>query len=216
MRSKSEIRSLMSVSFTHQHSGAYRLTCHAVSAARDTISSLMSSCIWKCTRYPEVMAKLRSEVDLFEGRTPTYQEIKDMKYMNYMIKEILRLYPPVPFNARVATKDTCLPTGGGPDGKSPVFIKKGGRVVYQVFSTHRRRDIWGADAEEFRPERWEHIRPGFGYLPFNGGPRICPGKPAHNLLLRGEFQLTYFHRPTICTSRGRVCFDQIIADVLCH
>ncbi|KAH3946677.1 hypothetical protein HBI56_068140 [Parastagonospora nodorum] len=150
---------------------------NVLSAARDTISSLMSSCIWKCTRYPEIMAKLRREVDLFEGRTPTYQEIKDMKYMNYMIKEILRLYPPVPFNARVATKNTCLPTGGGPDGKSPVFIKKGGRVVYQVFSTHRRRDIWGDDAEEFRPERWEHIRPGFGYLPFNGGPRICPGQP---------------------------------------
>lgn len=192
MRSKLEIRFSTSVSVTDQHKLLHKLILSVVSAARDTISSLMSSCIWKCTRYPEIMTKLRREVDLFEGRTPTYQEIKDMKYMNHMIKEVLRLYPPVPYNARVATKDTTLPTGGGPDGKSPVFIKKGDRVVYQIFSTHRRRDIWGDDADAFKPERWEqHIRPGFGYLPFNGGPRICPGKLTRTLLPTDEYMLTY-------------------------
>jgi cytochrome P450 len=44
---------------------------------------------------------------------------------------------------------------------------------------HRRKDIYGPDAEEFRPERWapeEGLRPGWGYLPFNGGPRICVGQ----------------------------------------
>jgi cytochrome P450 len=41
---------------------------------------------------------------------------------------------------------------------------------------HRRRDIYGADADEFRPERWETLRPGWEYLPFNGGPRICLGQ----------------------------------------
>jgi cytochrome P450 len=44
---------------------------------------------------------------------------------------------------------------------------------------HRRTDIYGPDAEEFRPERWapeEGLRPGWGYLPFNGGPRICVGQ----------------------------------------
>jgi cytochrome P450 len=41
---------------------------------------------------------------------------------------------------------------------------------------HRRRDIYGPDADEFRPERWEKLRPGWGYLPFNGGPRICVGQ----------------------------------------
>jgi len=44
---------------------------------------------------------------------------------------------------------------------------------------HRRKDIYGPDAEEFRPERWgpkEALRPGWGYLPFNGGPRICVGQ----------------------------------------
>jgi len=41
---------------------------------------------------------------------------------------------------------------------------------------HRRRDIWGQDAAKFRPERWDGRRPGWEYLPFNGGPRICIGQ----------------------------------------
>jgi cytochrome P450 len=41
---------------------------------------------------------------------------------------------------------------------------------------HRREDIYGPDASEYRPERWETLRPGWEYLPFNGGPRICLGQ----------------------------------------
>ncbi len=41
---------------------------------------------------------------------------------------------------------------------------------------HRRKDLWGDDADVFRPERWENRRPGWEYLPFNGGPRICIGQ----------------------------------------
>ena len=41
---------------------------------------------------------------------------------------------------------------------------------------HRDPDIWGEDAEEFRPERWENLRPGWAYVPFSGGPRICPAQ----------------------------------------
>lgn len=69
-----------------------------------------------------------------------------------------------------------LPVGGGPDGKSPVFVAKGSRVAYTVYAMHRRKDIFGEDADEFNPDRWETIRPGWAYLPFNGGPRVCPGQ----------------------------------------
>ena len=41
---------------------------------------------------------------------------------------------------------------------------------------HRRKDYYGEDADEFKPERWEKLRPGWEYLPFNGGPRICLGR----------------------------------------
>lgn len=49
-------------------------------------------------------------------------------------------------------------------------------MSYSPYSMHRRKDYYGPDAEEFRPERWETLRPGWEYLPFNGGPRICLGQ----------------------------------------
>jgi cytochrome P450 len=95
----------------------------------------------------------------------------------------LRLYPPVPVNTRTALKTTVLPTGGGPDRKSPILIPKGTAVAYSAYSLHRRPDLFGINAELFHPERWgEHMplndnptNAAWGYLPFNGGPRICLG-----------------------------------------
>jgi cytochrome P450 len=91
------------------------------------------------------------------------------------MNESLRLHPVVPGNARVAVRDTILPTGGGPDGKQKIFIKKNMVVGYSAYSMHR-LPIYGADAKDFKPERWETLRPGWEYLPFNGGPRICVGR----------------------------------------
>jgi cytochrome P450 len=76
-----------------------------------------------------------------------------------------------------------LPVGGGPDLKSPVLVPKGAAVAYSVYTMHRRPDFYGMDAELFRPERWDEdlpmnedpINAKWGYLPFNGGPRVCLG-----------------------------------------
>jgi cytochrome P450 len=97
---------------------------------------------------------------------------------------VLRLYPSVPINSRAAVETTTLPTGGGPDGKSPILVKKGAPVGYCVYAMHRRKDLYGSDADEFRPERWDPNEDnevclkniGWGYLPFNGGPRVCLGR----------------------------------------
>ena len=82
-----------------------------------------------------------------------------MTYLQMAIKEALRLNPPVALNAREAVRDTVLPRGGGPDGKEPIFVPKGTNVRYQPWCMQRRKDLYGEDAEEFRPERWEKIRP---------------------------------------------------------
>jgi cytochrome P450 len=67
----------------------------------------------------------------------------------------LRLYPPVPLNNRCAIKTTILPSGGGPDGSSPILVRKGEVVIMSQYVMSRKRNIYGADADDFRPERWE-------------------------------------------------------------
>lgn len=136
----------------------------------------MSAAVFELARRPEYQAQLRREIEeKLSGRQPTFEDLKDLSFLNRFVKETLRMYPPVPLNARVAKNDTVLPRGGGPDGMAPTFVPRGQLVVYQVYSMHRREDLWGADAHLFRPERWETMRPTFEYLPFNAGPRICPG-----------------------------------------
>jgi cytochrome P450 len=104
----------------------------------------------------------------------------------------LRLYPPVPVNTRTALRTTVLPTGGGLDRKPPVLVPKGTLVAYSVYAIHRRPNLYGIDAELFRPERWDEDMPldrddtnsKWGYLPFNGGPRICLGSKRFSPLYR--------------------------------
>jgi len=95
-----------------------------------------------------------------------------------VLNESQRIHPIVPSNSRQSVTDTTLPRGGGPDGSAPIFIPKGTFVAYHVYSMHRRHDIFGADADEFRPERWLEpgFRPGWAYIPFSGGPRVCIGQ----------------------------------------
>jgi len=148
-------------------------------AGRDTTASLLSHTFHVLARRPDILKKLIAEIDELQGVKPDYESIKGMKYLKNVLSESLRLYPVVPGNSRFANKDTTLPRGGGPDGQSPVFVPKGTMVAYSTYTMHRRKDIYGPDAEEFRPERWsaeEGLRPGWAYLPFNGGPRICVGQ----------------------------------------
>lgn len=90
----------------------------------------------------------------------------------------MRLYPLVPFNLRCATTDTTLPFGGGSSGLDPVLVRKGDMVCFATWTMQRRKDIWGEDADEFVPTRWEKLSPEMeeSYLPFNAGPRVCIGR----------------------------------------
>ena len=147
-------------------------------AGRDTTASLLSNVWFSLSKHPDIWSKLRDEVDTLNGTPPTYDQVKDLRYLHAILKESLRLYPIVPVNARIALTDTTLPSGGGPDGQSPVFIPKGQIVAWDLYSMHRRKDIYGPDAEDFNPDRWLSptggpegaLRPGWSYLPFNGGP----------------------------------------------
>ena len=155
-------------------------------AGRDTTASLLSNVWWSLSKDPQVWNRLQREVKSLEapldGGRPVFEEIKDMKYLRAVLNESLRLHPVVPANSRQSITDTVLPCGGGEDGKSPVFVSNGTIVNYGIYAMHRRHDLYGEDAEDFKPERWldedekKGLRVGWEYLPFNGGPRICIGR----------------------------------------
>ncbi|KAJ5713476.1 n-alkane-inducible cytochrome P450 [Penicillium malachiteum] len=144
-------------------------------AGRDTTAAFLSFTFFLLSRREDVWSKLRAEVLNFDKR-PSFEDLKSMKYLTWVMNETLRLYPLIPLNVRMANKRTVLPTGGGSCGTLPIFISKGQEVMYCAYSAHRLPEVYGQDASEFRPERWENLKPGWAYIPFNGGPRICIGQ----------------------------------------
>lgn len=136
-------------------------------AGRDTTASTLSYAVWYLGNHKKHFASLRSAViDL----NPTYESLKACKPLQNVLNEVLRLHPIVPANLRTATKNTKLPNGN-------VFVPRGTNVTYLTYRLHRDPRIWGEDAAEFRPERWESFHPkAWEYIPFNGGPRICLGQ----------------------------------------
>lgn len=152
-------------------------------AGRDTTASLLSWTFHELLRHPEVFEKLRNAIisDFGPYSTDdisaiTFSSLKSCTYLQHTLSEALRLWPVVPGNSRRSNKRTTLPRGGGPDGLSPVFIPPETQVDYSVYVMMRRKDLWGEDANEFRPERFEGRKPGWDYLPFNGGARLCIGQ----------------------------------------
>jgi cytochrome P450 monooxygenase len=87
-----------------------------------------------------------------------------------------RLYPNGVLQVRQCVRDSRLPVGGGKNCQSPMFVQKGDVIHVTKSVLHRDPDIWGEDAEEFRPERWEGLRPMWNFVPFGGGPRRCPAQ----------------------------------------
>ena len=86
----------------------------------------------------------------------------------------LRMYPLIDSDERICLRDVVLPLDSGPGGKAPIMVRKGQLVGAEIWALHRDKIFWGEDANEFIPERWETAQPMWEYLPFKGGPRVCP------------------------------------------
>lgn len=154
-------------------------------AGRDTTACTLTWTIYHLSIDANVTAKLRQEIVDTVGlvRTPTYDDLKNMKYLQHILNETLRLYPVVPYNVRISLKDTTLPTGGGADGKQPIGILKDTPIGYSTLVMQRRKDLYPSPesgfpaVDKFVPERWDGWTPkSWTYVPFNGGPRICIGQ----------------------------------------
>jgi cytochrome P450 len=155
---------------------------HLIIAGFETTSALLGFSFALIERHPEVYEKLRNAILSAFGtegmpRQPlTFETLKNCKYLQWVIFETLRLYPAGPSIQRVAVRDTVLPRGGGLDGTSSTAVPKGSTIQLGIYLSHRRKDIWGEDAAEFRPERWEGRKKGYDFIPFIAGPQICLGR----------------------------------------
>ncbi|TGO49923.1 hypothetical protein BCON_0196g00150 [Botryotinia convoluta] len=139
---------------------------HVLLAGHESSAITIGNAIFHLCRNPEMWKKLRSEI-LSEGDKPfTFESLKNLHYLQYVIKETLRLHPVAPTNTRIALQDTILPTRGGPQGTSPIFVKKGQIVFASFHALHMLAPCFQPDPDIFRPERWETVRPGWNYLQF--------------------------------------------------
>ncbi len=154
-------------------------------AGRDTTAAALSWALYELGRHPDTVRKLRAEILHVVGpdRPPTYGDLKSMKYLQHILSETLRLYPVVPYNVRIALRDTTLPSGGGPDGSRPVAVLKDTAIGYSPLVMQRRSDLYPPagsglpDPDVFCPDRWDSWQPKpWYYVPFNGGPRMCIGQ----------------------------------------
>ncbi|MFE8603964.1 cytochrome P450 [Archangium violaceum] len=121
---------------------------------------------------PDIEARARAEVQrVLGGRTPTAQDIPQLRYLTQMFEEAMRLYPPAWIMARQPVKEDEL--GGVRIPASPRVV-----VVTGPYTIHRNPRLW-PDPERFDPERFSPEqtaqRPRLAYMPFGGGQRLCIG-----------------------------------------
>ncbi|KAF8810023.1 cytochrome P450 [Phlegmacium glaucopus] len=152
-------------------------------AGRDTTKSLLTYSFYMLSEHPDIETRLRQEIYEIVGQTgrPTYDQIREMKYMRAFLNEVLRLYPPAPLNSRFTNKAVILPAANS--SSKPIYVPAQTQFLYSVLVTHRRTDLWGPDALVFDPDRFldervhKYITPNpFIFCPFNAGPRICLGQ----------------------------------------
>ncbi|KAM1234426.1 hypothetical protein ACFX2I_004022 [Malus domestica] len=123
--------------------------------------------------HPSALKSAQQELDISVGRDRWVQEsdLPNLKYLQAIVKETLRLYPSIPITVNEGMEDTHL---------SGYLVPKGTRIVVNLWKLHRDPRVW-ANPCEFHPERFmtDHADvdyfKGFEYIPFSSGRRLCPG-----------------------------------------
>ncbi|KAJ6186722.1 hypothetical protein N7519_008023 [Penicillium mononematosum] len=147
-------------------------------AGSDTTSNTACAILYWCMTTPHVLPKLRKALDETlpkDIEVPSHAMVKEIPYLQWVIWETMRIH---------STSSMGLPREI-PAGSGPVVIcghtfKAGDVLSVPSYTIHRSKEIWGADAEQFVPERWSPerltARQKAAFIPFSHGPRACVGR----------------------------------------
>ncbi|KAJ0283369.1 hypothetical protein COL940_004721 [Colletotrichum noveboracense] len=140
-------------------------------AGHETTSGLLSFSIYYLVEHPEEMRKAREEVDRVIGDGPiNVQHLQQLPFLDSVFRETLRLMPTAPGYYVTPFKDEII---GG-----QYLVKPGGALCVLLHTLHRDPAVWGADAEEFKPDRMRNLDsiPKHAWKPFGNGMRGCIGR----------------------------------------
>lgn len=148
-------------------------------AGHETTSGLLSFVVYELIKNPEVLQKARKLTDkVLNGRFPKYEDLKNLGYIDQILREGLRLYPTAPAYAVTPYETTTIGENGGTAG-DPVTVNPGDTLLVLLGHMHRDPAVWDSP-EEFRPERFEFENakkiPHNAWKPFGNGERSCLGR----------------------------------------
>ncbi|KAK9499933.1 hypothetical protein O3M35_002868 [Rhynocoris fuscipes] len=143
-------------------------------AGFETTASTLSYCLYELSIHEDIQEEAYKHIVSVlnkHGGEITYEAVKDMKYIQNVFAETLRIHSPAPGTSRMASKDYVIPG-------TNVFLPKGTVVSIPFYALHHDPEYF-PEPEKFKPERFDsesgNIRKGT-YMPFGDGPRICIGK----------------------------------------
>ncbi|XP_069699694.1 cytochrome P450 4C1-like isoform X2 [Periplaneta americana] len=155
----------------------------------DTTSAAICWTILLLGLHPEIQNRAYEELEeIFQGsdRAPTMKDLTELKYLERVIKESLRLYPSVPMIGRELKEDVQI---------GSYTIPRGVTATTHIYSIHRNPDHFPNpevfDPDNFLPERVANRHP-YAYIPFSAGPRNCIGQKF--ALLEEKTMLAYILR----------------------
>jgi cytochrome P450 len=153
-------------------------------AGHDTTVTSTTNALYHLSIYPDVAERARAEQQALTEQRITLESVREMTYLEAVIKESMRVIPPIAGSFRVMTRESEL---GG------FRIPKGFRVAVAPRGVHFDPSIY-PEPHKFDPDRWlgPDERPAFAYIPFGGGPRACIGQ--HFAMLEMHVLLALFLR----------------------
>ncbi|KIY62984.1 cytochrome P450, partial [Cylindrobasidium torrendii FP15055 ss-10] len=191
-------------------------------AGHETTATALAWMLFALTRAPHVQQKLRNELLSVPTSTPSFDELNALPYLDAVVRETLRLHSPVTTTSRISTQDDILPlskpiTDRKGNVHDSIAVGKGTQISIPILAMNVDPEIWGEDADEFKPERWENLPTAVSSLPgvwgnmmsFLGGARACIGyrfslaetKAIVFTLVRAfEFELAVRHEDIISRS----------------